>query len=314
MAVSFPSSTVHFFQNYGSHILPVTKELVDVFVFKRTISSDKALFVGFVACMGVTCFFDKKISVAIGLTGAIVFLIYKVSTHFATQKQDLDASMQAADRKWLELQKKFTYDSNEALDFANPAFDTQFKALTEKLISQTELIRAQWKNPDILDETRNILNHCQNILFQVRTILKRQTADLELDREARLQKMAELLNDHDMENKVFHRAFSLLNEIYRMARCKGYVISLQNISHYPDRNFSSIVTDVDVPKEYFELFNNFFTRIGPQRDLNKIFNDTQSKLAGLLKLVYPGSPLNAKDNCAIPGDHGNPNNPFRIRT
>jgi hypothetical protein len=316
MAVSFPTATVYFFQNYGSHILPVGTELVDLVVFKSTTSRSKGLFAAYVAAIGVSYFFDKKISLTIGLTGAVLFLIYKVitttsfltqkqalepSVDFSTQKQNLAPSMQDLENRWLALTTKLVFDSYKVLNFKDPEFNTHLTALTKKLRPQTKLIRAKWENEDFLIETKEIMICCQEILFGIHTHLKQKTAGLLPSRETRLQKMVKLLNGHTKGKQVFDRAFTLLNNIYRVIRCKGYIISLPNIRNFPKGNDSSLlVTGETITAKYCDLF---FTKTEEQQELKMIFNDTQDQLADLLQLVYPGSPLNAKDEQLFPGDY-----------
>lgn len=307
MAVSFISSTTSFLQNYGSHILPVAAELVDVVVFKSTTSSSKGLFAGYIAVTGVLFFFDKKISLAVGLAGPILLIIYKV----ITQKQDPLASIEDAENKWNALTTKLVFESKKKLNYTAQNFHIQFTEHTKELRPQTEKIRANWKNRDLLIEAKEMMLCCQKILFKVHTSLEQKTASLLLMRETRLQKMAKILNDHAMEKQDFDSAFTLLNKIYRLVRSKGYMIALPNISNYPDRNFSSIVTGETIN---LKDCDRFFTKTGEQHEMNMIFNDTQNRLSALLKLIYPGSPLNAKDEQSLPGDYGNPTNPFRINT
>ncbi len=124
--------------------------------------------------------------------------------------------------------------------------------------------------------------------------------------------MAELLKEpnFDREN-VFYKAFHMLNYVYRFVRCKGYIISMPNLRNVPkngDKSSSVFGAAITVP--YSNLF--ITAREGPQRELRTIFNDTQKNLAGLLQIVYPDSPFTAKDEQSIPGDYGNPGNPFKI--
>jgi hypothetical protein len=213
--------------------------------------------------------------------------------------------MQAASRQWMELQTKLVCVSEEELDFSAPDYNDQFKDLTQRLVKDE--IRAQWESRDFLSKTHDIMVRCRNILFEIHTDLKRQTIKLESDPEARLQKMNELLKNTE-EGRVFDAAFRFLNETYRAIRCQAYMLSLPNISNYPHGKFSLFVTGDVVTLAYC---NRFITGEGLPRELNKIFNDTQDRLADLLQLVYPGSPLNVKDEHSWPGDYEDATNPFR---
>jgi hypothetical protein len=311
MAVSFISSTTSFLHNYGSLILPVAAELVTVVVFKRTTSS-KVLFAGFVAGIGVSYFFDKKISLAIGLTGAVLYIIYKVvtTTSSSTQKQDLPASMKDVEDRWSELKTKLICISDKALDFDDPELCTQLTDLSKELRPQTKQFRAKWKDREFLIEAKEIMICCQKILFGVHASLEQKKLCLWSNSA---QKMAELLKDpdHAREKQLFDSAFTLLNKSYRVARSQGYLISLPNIINYPDRNFSTLLTGGSVSTTYFE---RFFSRTGLHHEMNTIFNNTQDRLSNLLQHVYPGSPFNVKDEQLLPGDYGNNGNPFRIST
>jgi len=304
MAVSFPSS---FVQNYGALFFPIAADYVTTAVFNRVTSQNKAQFAGCAAGGGALYFFGKQTSLAFGLTGAVLYLIYKVisTTKFPTSQQNLTAAMQAASRQWMALETKLVCVSEEALDFSAPDYNAQFRALTQRL--EKDQIRAQWESQDFLNKTHVIMVRCRRILFEIHNDLKRQTIGLASNREDRLQKMSELLKDTE-GRKVFDAAFLFLNQTYRAVRCQAYMLSLPNSRNYPHGKFSLFVTGDGISLAYC---NRFITGEGPQRELNKIFNAVQDELADLLQLIYPGSPLNVKDEQSWPGDYEDATNLFR---
>jgi hypothetical protein len=311
MAVSFLSLATSFVQSCGSIISPIVVDLATTRVFNRTAYCGQAHVAGSLAGIGVLCFVGIQTSTITGSWGVWFYMMYKMMNIEDSQpsKQILAASMQAAEERWRELQIKLVCISYEMLDYKDPEFNTQFTALSKELISQRDPLQKIWEDPDFLIETQEIMNCCQHVLFGVRAILNRQAASLSMQeaREPRLPKMAKLLKDPDyaFEEKLFDKAFCLLNLIYRLVRCKGFIISLPNLFNHPeDGDFFQLVSSEAISPQYGDLF---ITGEGQHRELNKIFNKTQHKLAKLLQLVYPGSPLNVKDEQPTPGDCGNGN-------
>jgi hypothetical protein len=318
MAVSFPSS---FVQNCSTLFFPIAADFVTTAVFNRVTSQNKAQAAGFTAGMGALYFFGRQTSTEIGLTGAVLFLIYKVIVfldHSLKQninecRENLIASLQDAEKGLLEAQEIFISVSNEPLDFTDPAFNTQLTDLSKKLTLTNLVLEGLWKDQDFLKSIQIIMSNCRTVLLETHSVLKLEMWYQESNPEKVLQKMAaKFMNpDYKREKECFDSIFSSFNRIYRLIRCKGCVISLPNILNFPGRNFSRLVGSGTIDYQY----NNFFiTGTGLQHDLNTIFNDTQDQLADLLNLVYPDSPLNAKDEQPLPGDYGNARNPFRINT
>ncbi len=311
MAVSFLSLATSFVQFCGSIISPIAADLATTRVFKCTAYCGQAQSAGVAVGLGVLCFVGTQTSTITGSWGAWLYLVYKIMSieDLRPSKQNLAASMQAAEKQFFTIQKSLVYVSYEALDYKDPEFNTQFMALSKELISQRDPLQEIWEDPDFLIKTQEIMNCCQHTLFGVHTILNRQAASLSMQEalEPRLPKMAKLLKnpDYAFEEKLFDKAFCLLNLIYRLVRCKGFLISLPNLLNHPeDGDFFQLVSSEAISPEYSDLF---ISGEGQLCELNKIFNATQDRLAKLLQLVYPGSPLNVKDEQPTPGDCGNGN-------
>lgn len=308
------SSLTPFVQTYGSLFLPIAADLVTTSLFKRATRDGKAELGGSIAGIGTLYFLGRQTSLVIGLTGAVLYLIYKGTAiiQAANPHLNLAGDMIVVEREWLELQKSIDYVAEEALDFTASDFQTKCNDLIEKLEPQTLPLKKMWENQDFLIKTQRIVEQCQKVLITIHTDLKQQVFAESSNLTVRSQKMAALLKDpsYRLANELFGRAFTLLNEVYRIVRCKGYTISLPNILNCPDKKHSMIATDEEIASEYCQLF---FTDETPQRAMNKIFNNTQDELAGLIQILYPDSPLTAKDEMYIPGDFGNPSNPFKIK-
>jgi hypothetical protein len=312
MAVSFPSKIAFSVNDPFSIILPIAADRVTIAVFKRLVSEDKARFAGSIAGIGTLCFLGKQASLAISLTGAALYLLYKVVISFNFSfKPNLDAALQDIEKELSKTEKAFSYISNKELDALDPEFDNQFAELLTEIVAETNVLRSLWENPEFLPSIHLIMISCRTLLITIRGLLQLETTDLQHNPEARLQKIAMLLQDpnHVVEKQIFDKAFSLFNKIYRMVRCKGYVVTLPNVRNSP-KGHDFYVTNVTITEEYADLF---FQHGTPQSAMLMIFNTTQDNLADLLQLLYPDSPLTAKDEVYIPGDYGSPDNPFKIR-
>ncbi len=121
MAVSL-SSLTPVVQTYGCLFLPIAADFGTTLLFKQATSDNKAHVAGLAAGMGVLFFSGRQTSLVIGLTGAVLYLIYKVITaNFSHQKKPIP-DMIIANSKWLELEKSITYVFDEVLNYEDPDF------------------------------------------------------------------------------------------------------------------------------------------------------------------------------------------------
>ncbi len=318
--ISFPSSASSFVGSYGSLFLPIAADFVTTSVFKHATGFGKAQFAGSIVGAGVFCYSASRTNWTIGLAGAALYTLYKAvsvfrshhthptnPTHHSSHDNPIIAPME---KSFKVLLKKMSYISDRALDYSHPQFTDHVKALKMELEPQITHHSKQWENPDVIEQTRSLMIQCQGLLYKIDGILDDQTQDLQANPQARLQKKAELLKSESfIYHCAFHRAFHFLTHSYRMIRCKAYTISLPNVQNFPGKNYASSPWGTELTVEYF---NRFIQGDSPQREMNRIFNDTQDKLADLVKAVRPNFPYLVKDEQPFPGDYNNPTNPFRI--
>ncbi len=227
---------------------------------------------------------------------------------YAHQRPDIKITTAEVEASFDLLLTKLTFTTPLVLDYADEFFKTHFQHLIMSLKSQTASHCQQWENPDLIDQTRSIMIRCQGLLYQIDGILDDQTQHL--NPQARLQKKAELLKDENFDHHLaFNEAFDIFIKAYNLIRSKAFTLSLPNIQNYPKGKFESAPLLGDLSHEYCV---RFMKGNSPQRELNILFNETQEKLADLLKAAYPDSPHLIKDEQPIPGDYNNPGNPFWI--
>ena len=311
MAVSFPSSTI---SKYGSLVLPIAADIAVSFLLSRVTQIRTAKISGLAVGAGVACFCASRTSWTIGLTGAGLYVIYKVvvNLNFSNLKPHKHTYIENLEKSFHALEQKFVFTSDRRMDVKDVGFNDTFRDLIQHLQPETDPIRNQWSDPAVLAQAKKLLIDCQTLLFQIFSRLEDATQHLQDNREARLQMMSHLLLDGSFDpDKAFVKSFFLLSRIYRSVRCKVYYIHIPNLSGVKENERTSCVLGAPLTQEYCALF---ISGSGPQGALNQIYNETQDRLAGLVKLMYPKSPCRIKDEQPIPGDYGNPTNLFTINT
>jgi hypothetical protein len=109
-------------------------------------------------------------------------------------------------------------------------------------------------------------------------------------------------NPYALNRAKFASAFKIFNETYRFAR--GLQFRVSNISTVSAHSLCDAANA-----------RAFFEGDGLQREMNKIYNDTHTQLAGYLQEFFALTPDdNVKDLQLLPGDVGSDNitNPFKI--
>jgi hypothetical protein len=306
MAAYFPSSLISFSQSYGSLVFPIAADFVTAAVFKRATCFGKAQFAGLIAGVGVSYMLASRTSTTIVVTGAALYLIYKLivcNPPYRACIHDLEESDE-------RLQRRFTFTSEKELNAHDPDFGAQLKALTDEVKPQTNLLREQWKDPHVSLNTWILLGNCQAFLFRIYERLEEATKHLETDPPARLAKMAALFKHPDFDpDKTFDRALLILHRTYRQIRCRGFYLTLPNLKNVPDDGTTNPIlgTPLDIADCHL-----FITGTGNESAMKRTYNRTIDRLGDLLNCINPNSPYNIKDEQLVPGDYDNPTNPFWI--
>lgn len=305
------SSIISFSQRYGSLFVPIAADLAVYAIFRRATWMGTIKNASTIVGLGVSYFFGRQTSTAIGLTGIALYLAYKIIAHdyLYPIKPSKHLNIDDLEQSYSKLAAKLTYTCDRQLDEQDDHFKDKFKSLLAELKSETDTIRAKWDSPAVLDETRQLLINCQTLLFQIQGKLEKATEQLWLEPKARDAEMARLLKEPGYdENEAFNRALLLLNLTYRSIRGRIFVISLPHLRNPTGDKTFVITVGVLNSKDN----DRFFDPHQPHFQLKNIFNTTQERLTHFVKVYYNDARLLVNDEQPTLGDYGNPDNPFRI--
>ncbi len=314
--ISFPSSASSFVQNYGSLFLPITADSAAFELVRRVSSVRNANITGIVAGLGVSFYFARQTSTLIGLSGIALYLAFRV---IAALNRAFSIAYPHIEKDYNNLQQEFTLTSEVELDRQDPKFYEELDALADQLELQTDPIQKKWENFHFSFVTGIFLLNCHNFLFSMYDRLVEETKDLKTD-QARFTKMAELLKDpHFDPDKTFGKVLFFFLRTYRLPRCKGFNISLPNLKN-PERDTTTFLF-LGTPSEADH--NLFISGNRLEKKLNELYNETIDSLSEFLHFLSPSTPYDffdapissyvVKDEQPLPGDYGNPDNPFWIR-
>jgi len=293
---------VSFALNYGSLIVPIAADLAFNELISRVGFVSKAKMACWIAGIAVSLFFAWQASPLIALSGAFLYLVYKVYSigHYRANLPDLQATEK-------NLHKDLTVTSDKALNAVGSNFDEQLNAAFQESIKGVDprdkwKDRIAWRNVTAMI----LLVNCQVFLFRIYKQLEEKTKHLEANSAARIVKMAELLDTPPFDKDGFIKALAIFHRTYRLARYRGCLISLPKTYNGP----TTYPILEPLNREDYQLF---FTGGESHCNalMNRTFNQTIDRLGGLLEACHLNNPPIVKDELCADGD-SDPSNPFRI--
>lgn len=265
--------TSHFFKTQGNLFLPIVADLAVYTVFRKVRDFRVSEIAGAIAGLAVGfCLYDRA-SPLITLTGAGLYLAYKV-IHYMNVSLDTSplSDEEQLEIAFYKLKEKVTITADNVVEVSSEGFEQvcDFVEITPDIISQ---IRRKWNDPDILRETEDLMFRAYKVIRNELREAEEKILDLTSDQDRTNSKIVENLG------KTFYTAFEIFFETYRHVHNMCYRIQLPNLQNGDEsgswREFSIDTTEEDK--------NLFVLGVNPKFKMKQLYSYVNDLLRPLFE-------------------------------